>query len=97
MQGIAELFESDQWYKGLIVAGLTLAVGALGFHERDFATFGLGTAVFGFGEWINHPHRKLYSEFWAISSRARDPRPAGLALDGLGLALTVLGLWRIVV
>lgn len=98
MAGFDDFKLLDEWYKAAIAAGAVIAVPAVTTGNTPAFLCGVGLVLFGVGEFINHPRRSqlLGNEFGDVvgtrTSRARDPRLFGYALDVGGLALLVYGI-----
>ena len=85
----------DEWYKAVIAAGAVIAVPAITVGHRPALICAIGLLLFGVGEFINHPFRsRIIQDGWVrgvASGRARDPKPFGVLLDVVGLALFAWG------
>lgn len=99
----------DAWYKALVYvggAGLLLAffVDARGVSNTDLQILLGGVFLLGLGEWKNNkikswikpPNVYTGPTLW-IDEPIRKPDVLGLLLDGFGIALIILGLYRILV
>jgi hypothetical protein len=94
-------FDLTLWWNSLIAIGLAIIVAALAAHERGLIFIGLGMISWGFGEWVNHKQLiqitppNVYVPQSMITSYPRFSAPFGLCLDGVGLVLIVVGLWKL--
>lgn len=91
----------DHWSKGIASAGIALAIAALGFGNHGALLVGLGLALYGFGEWINHP---LHTEIlrtdnpyhaWKGEGYRRKTSLLGTLFVIAGLAVSLIGLHAI--
>lgn len=98
----------DHWYQVLMVAGLAvfLANGAgllKAYPAGPVGLVSLGCFFFGMGEWMNHPRRTelhpatLHRPAFKVTRFPRNPGAAGVAVDALGIALIVYGVYRLFV
>ena len=91
----------DTAYKGVIAVSAVVLIAALAVSNTPVAIIALGFLFIGFGEWINHPKRSGYippsfaNPAMTVTSTARDPSVFGLFVDGVGLLLIGLGLYRL--
>jgi|NGEPerStandDraft_6_1074524.scaffolds.fasta_scaffold368890_2 hypothetical protein len=89
-------FDVQRWWKAAIVVGLAIVLGALAVKDHGIALVGLGVVGCGFGEWMNHRMETQFLNGGTLTSFHRFNRPMGLALDGVGIILVALGLYRVI-
>jgi hypothetical protein len=93
----------DKWYKALIAVGLALLLVSVVSGNKPTILISLGTVIFGFGEWINHPERSghlprtAFNPGFIVTSTARKWNLGGAALDAVGLALAAFGTYRLII
>ena len=91
----------DTAYKGVIAISAVVLTAALAVSNTPVAIIALGFLFIGFGEWINHPTRSAYipptfaNPAMTATSTARIPSAFGLFVDGVGLLLVGLGVYRL--
>lgn len=85
-----------RWWKVTIAAGIAMIVPAIAAKDHGFALIGLGVIALGFGEWMNHRMEKQIRHGGTLTTFERVNRPVGLALDGIGIVLIALGLFRVI-
>ena len=99
MAGI-DLNVAEHWYKAVLAAGVALGIAAVAAGHTPLLIVALGLVFWGAGEFMNHPFRSgiVYNEYGGISGTVsghpRRPKPLGIALDILGWALILWGLFR---
>jgi hypothetical protein len=92
-----EKLDLQRWWKVAIAVGVAIVVPAVSVKDQGFALIGLGVIALGFGEWMNHRMETQIKYSGTLTTFERVNRPMGLALDGVGIILIALGLFRIVV
>lgn len=98
MGGLSDFNILDEWYKAVIAAGAVLAVPAITVGNNTALICAIGLVLFGVGEFVNHPFISgiVYNELGGVAGttqgRPRRPKPFGLTLDAVGLALLAYGL-----
>ena len=90
-------FDLTQWWNLLIAVGLAIIVAALAAHERGLIFVALGMISWGFGESKNHKQMIQFMPQGTLTSFPRLPTPFGFCLDGAGLFLIGLGLWKLLI
>jgi hypothetical protein len=94
-------FELDLWWNKLIAVGVAIVVAALAAKERGLIFVGLGLIAIGFGELLNHRRHEsitppsAWQPQFLITGHLRMPHPLGLAIDGVGVILMLVGLYRL--
>lgn len=94
-------FELDLWWNKLIAVGVAIVVAALAAKERGLIFVGLGMIAIGLGETFNHTkghqltERSIWQPQFLITGYLRTPRLIGFALDIVGGALLLFGLYRL--
>jgi hypothetical protein len=93
-------FKPDHWWNVVAFAGGLIAVAAV--WQQFFAAFliGLGLLLFGAGEWVNHPRQTQVKgakvlDLYKVTGNPWKPKVQGILMDGLGIALFVLGFFRL--
>lgn len=93
----------DQWWKGMLVAGVAVVgIGGVGAEPIALAA-GLGLVFIGIGEWINHPYqeRLILNDYRVpthkISGHSRSPKLIGILFDGVGAILLIAATARIAI
>lgn len=92
----------DKWYKIFIVFGygtfLLAGAGLLPlFDAKATSLISLGAALFGTGEFINHPFQTKLGAGYKITGHPRNPSALGILLDVLGCILIIIGCYRLIV
>jgi len=87
----------DEWWKVIATAGGAIAVAAVAAKFTPAILLGIGLLLFGAGEWFNHPLQTKVGVDFKITGHPWRPRLFGLLMDGAGLALGGLGLYRLIV
>ncbi|EBF7359405.1 hypothetical protein OFY73_004650 [Salmonella enterica] len=96
----------NYWYKVLIAGGffvfLVNGTGLLSAYPTAATGFiSLGCALWGIGEWINHPYKEILipgvfgRPSGKISGYPRSASPAGVAFDIVGAVLITLGIVKL--
>ncbi|HIC2866463.1 TPA: hypothetical protein ACW0UL_003661 [Citrobacter freundii] len=95
----------NYWYKVLIAGGffvfLVNGTGLLSAYPTAATGFiSLGCALWGIGEWINHPYKEIlipgvFGPSGKISGYPRSAKPAGIAFDVVGGILIALGIIKL--
>lgn len=96
---LKDVRDPTQWHIAFALAGLAITVAAVAVHEKPIVVVGIGLMLFGLGEMKNHPyHEWVYVNDFGTpqmkgTGHPRLPSLLGLALDAIGIALFVAGLW----
>ncbi len=108
MSNVLSSLKIDYWYKAVLVFGATLLVLSLtvpfhGVPNREVALLSSGLAIFGLGEWINHPLRTIirqpdinYPGWLKCEGHPWKPSTLGIMLDIVGLALIGWAIYHLV-
>jgi hypothetical protein len=108
----AEILKSlslDTWYKAIMWLGAGVLIASFFFPVRGDLTntevqlLSFGVFLIGLGEWKNHKVESLIKPPNAytggaslMSSTVRSPDSLGVLLDIVGVAVAILGIWKIV-
>lgn len=82
------------WFTGWIAVSAAALIGSIAAHERDFALIAVGSLLFGFGQWVNHPVQTGIGHGYITTGYPRSSKPFGLLLEGLGLLVIAIGIYR---
>jgi len=93
-------FDLEHWWKMLAGAGVAIVVASIAVKFVPTILIGLGLLLIGLGEWRMHP-RIQYPvgtplDGGIVTITPRMLSPLGLAADGLGGLLGVVGLIKLV-
>lgn len=93
----------SEWYVALLAIGGLIAVPAVATSNDNAFLIGVGFVLLGAGEFINHPFQTIlhFDRFDRVQAqqtgRPRRPKPSGIALVAVGIALAIIGIVRIVI
>ena len=87
----------NRWWKVAIAVGLAVVVAAAAAKDHGVAAVGFGIIAIGFGEWTHHRMEKVITPRGTLTTSPRFNRTISLMLDGLGIILIALGLYRVLV
>lgn len=97
---MTEKIDLSHWWKASFAGGIALAVAAAAIGHNALILIGIGFACFGIGEWINRPIQQALHQGYGvqgiITAHPWRPKPVGLALDAIGVALFLIGAYRLV-
>jgi hypothetical protein len=97
LPGWLKNFDLARWWQAAIVVGIVVLLAALAAGERGIAIIGLAGVFCGFGEWMNHRKEMEISRLGTLTTYERANRPQGLVLVALGVALAIIGFYRLIV
>jgi hypothetical protein len=86
-----------QWWLGMIAIGTAIAVAAIAAHSDAWAFVGIGIAIWGVGEWRNHPIETELHRNMKVTNFPFNPSIFGIILDILGVGLIGWGGYRLLV
>jgi hypothetical protein len=87
----------EHWWKLLAGSGALIAIAsAPAAFVPGFVT-GIGLLAIGIGEWVNHPLQTKLGQGFTITGYPRNPKLSGNVLTGIGGALVIFGVVRILI
>lgn len=104
---LLKIFKIDVWYKAVMYLGAVLLAFSLFFDVKGMTNSQLqllsgGSFLLGIGEWKNHKTKSwikppnAYTGGPALMQAVvREPDFIGYMLDGLGILLMAIAVWRI--
>jgi len=96
-----EILKLDHWTKAAASIGCAIAVAALGFGNNEAFLVGFGVALYGLGEWVNHPIHTRFQpgsnpgQTLKIYGYKRHNSFTGILLAVAGVVVTALGAYTI--
>ena len=94
--GWLQKLDFNRWWKVAIAVGVVIALASLPAKDHGIFLVGIGISACGFGEWMNHRMEMEIKFGGKLTTFERKNRPMGLVLDGLGILLFAVGVYRIV-
>jgi hypothetical protein len=88
-------FDLGRWWIAAIAVGVAVLVPASSAKDHDIALVGFGLVACGFGEWMNHRMETEIKLAGTLTTFERDNRVLGFVIDGLGIILIAVGLYRV--
>jgi hypothetical protein len=90
----------EHWWKACFAGGIALSVAAAAIGQNGLILVGIGFACFGVGEWFNRPVQQGIhvgnGMRGVVTSYPWQPKPFGLAVDGVGIVLFFIGVYRLI-
>lgn len=91
---VLQALKPTAWYKALFYVASTVLLVSIPANQTNIAIVAVGAAVFGLGEWINHPRRVELTPKLKVTTSSRLHSSFGLMVDAIGIALMLFGTGR---